>query len=167
MKHFITFLLCMLMVFTTAIGCKSEPVDFQLDVGGSLYEATSHISADVTAHVANVDTLYFLQSRSAATLLTPQAAAPYKWLLENVKKPIVKNVGKGGKYDVIVTGYISWHGLKFEVNEHWKSPDVLAAINSIITEDSTGYYIAQDKSRWRETHARTLTHLARFDYVGY
>lgn len=167
MKHFITFFALAMMACVTAVGCKSEPVDFQLDVGGSLYEATTHISAEVTAHVANVDALYFLQSPSAATLLTPQDAAPYKWLLENVKQPIIEKVGKGGKYDVTVTGYVSWHGLKFEVNEHWKSPDALAATNSFTTSDGTGYYIAQDKSRWRGTHARTLTRYARFDYVGY
>lgn len=164
MKHFLLMLIACLTLF---VGCKGSPtVDFKLDVGGSLYETTSHVSADITAHVANVDSVYFLQV-GPATLLTPQAAAPYKWLLDNVKKPITDKVGVNGRYDVFVTGYISWNGLKFEVNEHWKSPDALAVTNSIKTKDATGYYIAQEKSRWRETHARTLTHYARFDYVGY
>lgn len=153
------------MASAMAIGCKSEPVDFQLDVGGSLYEATSHVSADITAHVANVDTLYF--QAIPAILLTPQAAAPYKWLLENVQKPIIANVGKGGKYDVTVTGYISWHGLKFEVNEHWKSPEQVAMIiNNTITQETPIAYLPKERT-CVNSHNHTQSHLQRFDYVGY
>lgn len=164
MKHFFIVFSCWLIAFM-AVSCDKEPVNFQLDVGGTLYEAATNITADIDVKAANVSATYFNTVGKPTVLLTSANTELYYWLVDKVKRPIERKVGKGGKYDITVTGYISWKGLKFEVNEHWKSPDALAT-SSITIVDTKGFYIAHDKSRWRD-EKHTSTHYARFDYVGY
>lgn len=165
MKHFFIAFSCWLLAFM-AVSCDKEPVNFQLDVGGTLYEAATNITADIDVKAANVSATYFNTVGKPTVLLTSANTELYYWLVDKIKRPIERKVGKGGKYDITVTGYISWQGLKFEVNEHWKSPDALEAVNSITFNDAK-FYIAQDKSRWGTTSECTLTHYERFDYVGY
>lgn len=166
MKKFIEMIaICLLFLLT---GCKGgTPVDFQLDVGGNLYEAKTSVMADFNVHIANVAPVTFATYESSDFVTLSKAyAEPFEWLIENVQKPLVEQAGKDGEYDITVTGYISWHGLKFEVNEHWKSPDTIAQ-STINEETETPFiYLPKEKRMYAKCDCKD-DYKARFDYVGY
>lgn len=121
MKNFIAMMIIAICFLCT--GCKDNaPVNFQLDVSGNVYEAKTNVSADFNTHVTNVTPITFsIYNAKDYVKLSQSYEQPYNWILDNVRKPIVEQAGKNGDYDVTVTGYISWRGLKFMVDEHWKN----------------------------------------------
>lgn len=127
MKKIIAFLAlaaCMLMA-----SCQKEIPAFDMDVGGAVIETTTNISATFDVATANVSDGYFTSYEIGEyDLLTAAKCKPaYRWLIKNVKKPILSKYDYSAKYDIYVKGYIQWHGLKFTVDEHWNNSDKLKA----------------------------------------
>lgn len=94
-------------------------VEFSLNVDGD-FDVGKGVKIDLVADANNVPASVF-ETNAVYSKLTKNDIEPYSWLLHEIKDPIIRQIPNGGKYDIKVVGYVSWNGLKFEVNEHWKN----------------------------------------------
>lgn len=95
-----------------------------MDFVGNVVEAKTHTTTDFKVATTNVESTYFAAGEVLAYPKLTQAEYPdaYKW----VKDKAFVNVPNGSTYDISVTGYIEWYGVKLTIDEHWKSNNVLA-----------------------------------------
>ena len=157
-KHlFLVFAFLALML----AGCKDNPPQFQLEIDGNVVEMQTSIKTDFQIATTNVVVTYFAVGE-CPTLTQSEFPDAYNW----VKDKAFANVPNGAQYDITVTGYIEWCGVKLAVNEHWKNNDSLA-FNSIGTNLETPVVYLPHKKRLFANSDCTPYYIPRFDFVGY
>lgn len=160
-KHF--FLVFAFLALMLA-GCKDNPPQFQLEIDGNVVETQTSITTDFQIATTNVVVSYFAVGEWASYPTLTQAEFPdaYNW----VKDKAFSNVPNGAQYDITVTGYIEWYGVKLAVNEHWENNDSWA-LNSIGTNLTTPVvYLPHKKLLFANSDCATY-YIPRFDFVGY
>lgn len=100
-------------------GCKEKAPEYQLDLTGTVIEQTTNITTHFKVATRNVDNLYFRINTTYPKLVEKEYPDAYEW----VREKTFANVPNGAVYDIVVTGYIEWHGIKLSIDEHWKNPE--------------------------------------------
>lgn len=144
-------------------GCKDNPPQFQLEIDGNVAEMQTSITTDFQIATTNVVVTYFATGERAFYPTLTQAEFPdaYNW----VKDKAFANVPNGAQYDITVTGYIEWYGVKLAVNEHWKNNDSLA-FYSWVNLKTPVVYLPPEKRLFAHSDCATY-YIPRFDFVGY
>lgn len=163
MKKFLFLLFSFGLMALMLTGCKESPPEFQLEFIGNVVEAKTHTTTDFKVATTNVESNYFAAGEVLAYPKLTQAAYPdaYAW----VKDKAFAGVPNGATYDISVTGYIEWLGVKLTIDEHWNNNTL--ALNYVIFEPQTPITILPYQKRLFAHCDYTNFRVFNFDYVGY